>query len=221
MEETPTNSSTEAPKTLQEPSRKTLERLFGASFRPTKKGFSRKPSWTEKLSILKRRPLGKIIVFQSLDLNKCCCGLSVVPFFQKTPLQQHVFVKVPFEIIKKKEKIALVEQTTLFTTSFRTRFCTRAYVDNASKRTKTPFLYVKWNLEKSLGIYLIPGAPKSQKLKTNGPRRHPEPLCRTSGVQFLSKNRQGHGMSKSRSSKASNYDQQTQRCLIMLFFRMF
>ena len=105
----------------------------------------------------------------------------------------------------------VIQRTCLYASMCRERF----------EAQKTQILDAKWNIEKTLGILAIPGAPKSQKLKTNSPRRHPEPLCRTSGVQFLSKNRQGHGMSRSRSTKASNCAFKTSTNFDHFVFHMF
>ena len=125
------------PRRFRSPQQKLGNGSLALLFGQQKKGLSRKPSWTEKLSILRRPPLCEILTFGPPNLQKCCCCCSGVPFFQKTPHQQHVFFKVPFEINKPKIKNALVELTTHFTTSFRGRFCTRACVDNASKRKNT------------------------------------------------------------------------------------
>ena len=131
------------PRRFRSPQQKTWKRLFGPSFRPTKKRLLRKPSWTEKLSILRRPPLRYQITFRPPNLHKCCCGCSGVPGFQKPPHQQHVFFKVPFEITNKNMKNAFVEQTTHFATSFRGRFSKQACADNASKLKQN--MFYSWN----------------------------------------------------------------------------
>ena len=99
------------------------------------------------------------------------------------------FTKRPHQVRRTDASLRNVMQRTFLYASV----CQQAFGSE-----EAPFLNVKWNLEHPSTIYLYPRAQTAQKLKTNLTRRHPEALCNTSGVKFLSKKRQGHGMSKSR-----------------------